>query len=106
MANGINCAIVQEIKCFQGYTPAIQRKTLKSAAVFGEEGVEAILLASRAEAVVSTQEVLREIWSGGSVSDSRALWTLISRLRRKLKSESSHLEISSKRGSGYALEQI
>ena len=65
-----------------------------------------LLLARRAEAVVSTQEVLREIWSGGSVSDSRALWTLISRLRRKLKSESSHLEISSKRGAGYALEQI
>ena len=56
--------------------------------------------------MVSTQEVLREIWSGGSVSDSRALWTLISRLRRKLKSESSHLEISSKRGSGHILEQI
>ena len=65
-----------------------------------------LLLARKAEAVVSKQEVLREIWSGGSVSDSRALWTLISRLRRKLKGEGSHLEISSKRGAGYALEQI
>lgn len=65
-----------------------------------------LLLARKAETVVSKQEVLREVWTGGATADSRALWTLISRLRRKLKSEGSHLEISSKRGSGYILEQI
>ena len=65
-----------------------------------------LLLARKAEAVVSKQEVQREVWSGGSMADSRALWTLISRLRRKLKGENAHLEISSKRGAGYALEQI
>lgn len=65
-----------------------------------------LLLARKAETAVSKQKVLREVWTGGATADSRALWTLISRLRRKLKSEGSHLEISSKRGSGYALEQI
>ena len=65
-----------------------------------------LLLARKAEAVVSKQEVQREVWSGGTMADSRALWTLISRLRRKLKGENAHLEISSKRGAGYALEQI
>ena len=51
-------------------------------------------------------KVLREVWNAETEDDNRALWTLISRLRRKLNSEVSRIEISSKRGDGYVLEQI
>ena len=64
------------------------------------------LLVHHAGETVSKQKVLREVWNMDTEDDNRALWTLISRLRRKLNSEKSRLEISSKRGDGYTLEQI
>ena len=65
-----------------------------------------LLLVQHAGETVSKEEVLREVWNVEAEDDSRALWTLISRLRRKLDSERSRLEISSRRGDGYTLEQI
>ena len=65
-----------------------------------------LLLVKHAGETVSKQEVLREVWNLNAEEDNRALWTLISRLRRKLDSEHSRLEISSRRGDGYTLEQI
>ena len=65
-----------------------------------------LLLVHNAEESVSKQKVLREVWNTETEDDNRALWTLISRLRRKLNSEESRLEISSRRGDGYTLEQI
>lgn len=65
-----------------------------------------LLLVYHAGKPVSKQKVLREVWNADTEDDNRALWTLISRLRRKLNSEVSRIEISSKRGDGYTLEQI
>ena len=65
-----------------------------------------LLLVRNAEKNVSKQHVLREVWNIDSEDDNRALWTLISRLRRKLNGQESRIEISSKRGDGYTLEQI
>ena len=63
-----------------------------------------LILAQNAERNVSQTELMQEAW--GTESENRALWTLISRLRKKLKSEESRLEISSLRGGGYLLEQL
>lgn len=66
-----------------------------------------LLLTHNAEKTVTKQEVLEAVWNNmDSEADNRALWTMVSRLRRKLNSEVSRLEISSKRGDGYTLEQI
>ena len=65
-----------------------------------------LLLVYHAGKPVSKQKVLREVWNADTEDDNRALWTLIYRLRRKLNSEVSRIEISSKRGDGYTLEQI
>ena len=65
-----------------------------------------LLLVHNAGKPVPAQKFLREVWNAETEDDNRALWTLISRLRRKLNSEVSRIEISSKRGDGYVLEQI
>lgn len=65
-----------------------------------------LLLAQNAEHKVSQDELMREVWGVNSETENRALWTLISRLRKKLQSEESRLEISSLRGGGYLLEQL
>ena len=65
-----------------------------------------LLLVRNAGKTVSKQKVLMEVWNTDQEDDKRALWTLISRLRRKLNSHNSRIEISSKRGDGYTLELI
>lgn len=64
-----------------------------------------LLLVQNAERKVEQEELMREVWGIESDTEKRALWTLISRLRKKLNSEESRLEISSLRG-GYLLEQL
>lgn len=64
-----------------------------------------LLLAQNAERRVSSSELAREVWGDGADQENSALWTLISRLRKKLRSEESRLEIASLRG-GYLLEQL
>lgn len=63
------------------------------------------LLAQNAERRVSQDEIMREVWGTRSEKENRALWTLVSRLRKKLDGEESRLEIVSLRG-GYLLEQL
>ena len=71
-----------------------------------KEFIVLLLLTQNAEHKVTQAELMREAWGAESEAENRALWTLISRLRKKLKSEESRLEISSLRGGGYLLEQL
>ena len=64
-----------------------------------------LLLAQNAERRVSSSELAREVWGDGADQENSALWTLISRLRKKLKSDESRLDIASLRG-GYLLEPL
>ena len=64
-----------------------------------------LLLAQNAESRVPSSELAREVWGDGADQENSALWTLVSRLRKKLRSEESRLEIASLRG-GYLLEQL
>ena len=65
-----------------------------------------LLLMQNAGKAVSSAEITREIWGADTESNNRALWTMISRLRKKLESDCTRLEISAQRGGGYILEQI
>lgn len=65
-----------------------------------------LLLARAAERKVSQEELMEALWGPDAHAESRSLWTLISRLRKKLNSQESRLEISSLRGGGYLLEQL
>lgn len=65
-----------------------------------------LMLARAAERKVSQEELMEALWGPDAHAESRALWTLISRLRKKLNSQESRLEISSLRGGGYLLEQL
>lgn len=69
-----------------------------------EFAVLLILARSAGREVDSSQ--LRQVWGDDADGDNQALWTLISRLRKKLNSEKSRLEILSRRGGGYLLEQF
>ncbi len=69
-----------------------------------EFAVLLILARSAGRDVDSSQ--LRQVWGDDADGDNQALWTLISRLRKKLNSEESRLEILSRRGGGYLLEQF
>ena len=71
-----------------------------------KEFIVLLLLTQNAAHKESQAELMREAWGAESEAENRALWTLISRLRKKLKSEESRLEISSLRGGGYLLEQL
>lgn len=64
-----------------------------------------LLLARSAGREVDSSQ-LRQVWGDDADGDNHALWTLISRLRKKLNSEESRLEILSRRGGGYLLEQF
>ena len=64
-----------------------------------------LLLARNAERRVSQAELMQAAWGAASEAENSALWTLISRLRKKLGGEESRLEIVSLRG-GYLFEQL
>ena len=55
---------------------------------------------------MSSDKIMEEVWGSRSETSQRALWTLISRLRKKLESQHTRLEIVSQRGGGYTLEQL
>ena len=65
-----------------------------------------LLLMRKAEKVVTTEELALDIWHDASEESVHALWTMISRLRKKLQSEKTKIEISSVRKSGYILERL
>lgn len=64
-----------------------------------------LLLVQNAENKVSQAELMQAAWGIDSERETRALWTLISRLRKKLHGEESRLEIVSL-GGGYMIEQL
>ena len=70
-----------------------------------KEFVVLLILARSAGREVDSSQ-LRQVWGDDADGDNQALWTLISRLRKKLNSEESRLEILSRRGGGYLLEQF
>ncbi len=65
-----------------------------------------LLLVQNAEKTVSVSKIVHEVWGDETESATRSLWTLISRLRKKLESEKTRLQILSQRGDGYVLEQL
>ena len=65
-----------------------------------------LLLVRNAGSLIQTSELAKEIWHDDSEGSVQTLWTLISRLRKKLCSDRSRIVISSVRGEGYMLEMI
>lgn len=65
-----------------------------------------LLLAQRAERKVAQEELTRAVWGADAEGESAALYTLVSRLRKKLQAGETRLEISALRGGGYLLEQL
>ena len=65
-----------------------------------------LFLTQNAERKVPQSELMQAVWGVQTETKTHTLWTLISRLRKKLRSEESRLEISSLRGGGYLLEQL
>lgn len=71
-----------------------------------KEFIVLLLLTRSAEHKVTQAELMQAVWGAASETESRALWTLVSRIRKKLQGEESRLEISALRGGGYRLEQL
>lgn len=65
-----------------------------------------LLLARRPGQAVSNGELAMQLWGQEDSADNRALWTVISRLRKKLDTPHSRLELHAQRGGGYILEQM
>ena len=65
-----------------------------------------LLLVQHAERKVSQDELTRAVWGAATETESAALYTLMSRLRKKLQAGETRLEISALRGGGYLLEQL
>lgn len=61
-----------------------------------------VYLSRHSEEFVSSDELFEKVWGTNSISDVRTVWEHISRLRKKLKIDSS-LQIESKKGKGYRL---
>jgi DNA-binding response OmpR family regulator len=64
-----------------------------------------LLLIKNAERKVSQAELVHYVWGVESEEKNQALWTLISRLRKKFNGSETRIEISSLK-SGYMLEQL
>lgn len=65
-----------------------------------------LLLAQKPGRVVSNAELAMQLWGHEDNADNRALWTVISRLRKKLDNANTRLVLHSQRGGGYILEQM
>ncbi len=64
------------------------------------------LLLRNADHMVSREQLYREVWGDATHADGNALWTVLSRLKQKLRSDETGLSILSVRGRGYMLEQL
>ncbi len=62
-----------------------------------------LLLANYTGAFVTSEMLYAEIWGQPMCSDGKALWTVISRLKKKLKATTDDMEIVSSRSEGYML---
>ncbi len=65
-----------------------------------------LTLVNNANHVVNKRDIYENVWGTPMKEDSKALWTVISRLKKKLNSESSGIGISLLRSEGYILEQV
>lgn len=64
-----------------------------------------ILLTSNAGTALSRERIMNEVWGYEYYGDTRAVDTLIKRLRQKLPTENIHFRIASVYGMGYRLEE-
>lgn len=55
--------------------------------------------------VIAQNRILENIWSADSRAEENTVWTYISYLRRKLEALEANVEIRTKRGCGYVLEE-
>lgn len=55
--------------------------------------------------VIAQSRILENIWSPDSRAEENTVWTYISYLRRKLEALEANVEIRTKRGCGYVLEE-
>lgn len=55
--------------------------------------------------VIAQNRILENIWSPDSRAEENTVWTYISYLRRKLEALEANVEIRTKRGCGYVLEE-
>lgn len=65
-----------------------------------------LLLVQKPGQAVSNGELSKQLWGQEDSDDNRALWTVISRLRKKLDTPHTRLELHAQRGGGYILEQM
>ncbi len=63
------------------------------------------MLAQNINYVVKKEDIYQCVWGTTTGMDSKVLWTVISRLKKKLRSQESGIHITSKRSEGYLLEQ-
>lgn len=64
-----------------------------------------LILAQNINYVVKKEDIYQCVWWTTIGVDSKVLWTVISRLKKKLRSQESGFYITSKRSEGYLLEQ-
>lgn len=64
-----------------------------------------LLLAKNQNGVVSKKVLCQSVWGALTEEDTSALWTVISRLKKKLNSADTGIVIWAKRNEGYVLEQ-
>ncbi len=65
-----------------------------------------LLLAKNQNSVVSKKQLSQSIWGEQADEENAALWTVISRLKKKLNGPDTGIVIWAKRNEGYVLEQI
>lgn len=64
------------------------------------------LLIKNRDQVVRKETILKQIWGSSDVSESNLLYIVISRLKKKLKSDETGITISVKRPVGYCIELL
>ena len=64
-----------------------------------------LLLMRNPHALLSPEQFLENIWDPDSRAESNTVWTYISYLRRKLSAIDSNLQITTRRSTGYLLEE-
>ena len=65
-----------------------------------------LLLVQHPGQVVTNDQLAMQLWGHQAGNANRALWPVISRLRKKRDTPHSRLELHAKRGGGYVLEQL
>ncbi len=64
------------------------------------------MLVRHADQIVSMERLYREVWGAADWASGNALWSVLSRLKQKLRTNETGLSIRSVRNKGYMLEQL